>query len=185
MFKRLYLHFIFGCLSGHDLEHKFFTFAKLNVQGSKFGKSLQKSDYFLYATKAVTLDFPTYEQSWDRFFSLYVLTGLWFFVNIEILKRRKKREKLKMHYHWSRQPPIKESLWHFTNTTSNIDDISDNLLRQVMLCAPLPALGLKWRTFADIYLMWRYFFVKMTANSEVGWMSARGYGSFFSGKIPK
>ena len=117
---------------------------------------------------------------WFRFFSaLYVLTGQWFFVNIEIFWRRKRREKLKMRYHWSRQPPIKESLWHFTNATSNIDDIGDNLLRQVMLCAPLPAHGLKRKTFADISLMWRFFFVKMTANSEVGWLSARGYGSFF------
>ena len=120
------------------------------------------------------------------FFSLVCFDRAMVFRQYWDFLETKKREKLKMRYHWSRQPPIKESLWHFTNTTSNIDDIGDNLLRQVMLCAPLPAHGLKRKTFADISLMWRFFFVKMTANSEVGWLSARGYGSFFfSGKIPK
>ena len=114
------------------------------------------------------------------FFSLVCFDRAMVFRQYWDFLERKKREKLKMRYHWSRQPPIKESLWHFTNTTSNIDDIGDNLLRQVMLCAPLPAHGLKRKTFADISLMWRFFFVKMTANSEVGWLSARGYGSFFS-----
>ena len=97
----------------------------------------------------------------------------------------KKREKLKMHYHWPRQPPIKESLWHFTNTTSNIDDISDNLLRQVMLCAPLPAHGLKRRTFADIYLMWRYFLWKWLQTLRLVDCQLEDIDPFFQEKFPK
>ena len=123
---------------------------------------------------------------WFRFFSLVCFDRAMVFRQYWDFLETKKREKLKMRYHLSRQPPIKESLWHFTNTTSNIDDIGDNLLRQVMLCAPLPAHGLKRKTFADISLMWRFFFSwKWLQTLRLVDCQLEDTDPFFSGKIPK